>query len=45
MKKRVAFGLITAMALSTSVAMASPVDMEEGKTMCTLVQYSSVIRK
>ena len=32
MKKRVAFGLITAMALSTSVALASPMDMEEGKT-------------
>lgn len=32
MKKRVALGLITAMALSTSVALASPMDMEEGKT-------------
>ncbi len=32
MKKRVALGLITAMALSTGVAMASPMDMEEGKT-------------
>ena len=32
MKKRVALGLITAMAISTSVAMASPTDMEEGKT-------------
>lgn len=31
MKKRVALGLITAMALSTSVALASPVDVEEGK--------------
>lgn len=31
MKKRAALGLITAMAISTSVAMASPVDMEEGK--------------
>lgn len=32
MKKRVVYGLVAAMALSTSVALASPMDMEEGKT-------------
>lgn len=31
MKKRVAIGMITAMVLSTGVALASPVEMEEGK--------------
>lgn len=31
MKKRLAIGMITVMVLSTSVAMASPVEMEEGK--------------
>lgn len=31
MKKRIALGMITALALSTSVAMASPVEMNEGQ--------------